>query len=97
MYLAYITETDLLPGPGHYSTDKVRYGAISDQPTPRASAIVGKERYQWKNWAPAPTKYAVPYTFGAGSIDKSGGKSWSIQVSWIKTCSKQWKQSGRNK
>ena len=48
---------------------------------PRATGVVGKERYQFKSYGPAATKYTVPYTFGTGSIDKTGGKSWSIGVS----------------
>ena len=82
--LLYCAGLDKTPGPGQYDTIKVSYGAISNQPTPRATAVVGKERYEWKSFAPPVTKYAVPGTFGTGSPDKAGGKSWTIGVSVTK-------------
>ena len=73
-------EIDVTPGPGHFASDGVRYGVISGQRNVRAATIVGKERYTPRNPAPPPSKYAVPYTFGTGSVDKTGGRSWTIGV-----------------
>ncbi len=78
-----LTEPEVTPGPGHYRADRVRCGVMSAERTPRAVTLVGKERYTWKSWAPPPSKYAVPATFGTGSVDKAGGKSWSIGVGII--------------
>ena len=71
----------MTPGPGSYNTDAVSYGKVNKEPSSKSMSIAGRDRYEWKNWAPAPTRYKIPYTFGTGSVDKSGGKSWSIPVS----------------